>query len=465
MFRFLLARAAPAVLLVLVGALRPAVAEEAPTTPVATLSTGACDVSPCRVQLTPQQLLLSAERLVQADRFVEARALLAALKLAPGFGLQTRFLTGFMAAREGDFAGAAREYKAILADDPGQTRVRLELGKAMLAMGQAQAADRQLRLAQQSRELGPEIARLVRGARDVIRSGRSFRADISLGLAPDTNINNATSARTVDVRLGDLELPLTLNDAARARSGVGQTGTLSLASRLPVGGDTFFVGNADASGSNYDGARFDDYLAQIAAGAETQVSNGASVSLQAIAAQRWFGGTVASRQLGARLGTQFAIGEVRRLGVQLDLRHTDSHFDRAFGGWQGGIYASYETPFSRNLIAAAQVFARRDWLREPAYANVEVGGNATVAGDLPRGISFSLGGTVSRAWFDAPMAIFSAEPRRDWRLTSQVTLGYRKVRVFGFSPQVAWQTTVIGSSLAYFRSERNRFTVSLARYF
>jgi hypothetical protein len=424
-----------------------------------------CAQSPCTIRLTPPQLLASVERLVHANKFEEARALLAALKMAPGFTMQTRFLTGFMAAQEGDFATAAREYKAILADDPGQTRVRLELGRAMLALGQSQAADRQLRLAQQSRELGPDIARLVRGARDVIRSSKSFRADVSLGIAPDSNINNATDARTVNVRLGDLELPLTLNDDARAKSGTGQTGTLSLASRLPVGGDTFFIGNLDGSGTNYAGTRYDDYLAQVAAGADTQVSNAASVSLQAIGAQRWFGGRVASRQVGARLGAQLAVDEVRRVGVQLDVRRTTAAFDPAFTGWQGGLYVSYETSVSRTMLASTQVFARRDWLHATAYSNVELGANATVAGELPHGVSYSFGGTVSHARFDTPLEIFSAAPRRDWRLVSQATLGYRKVRVFGFSPQVSWQATVVGSSLDYFRSRRSRFSFSLARYF
>lgn len=426
---------------------------------------GGCAGSPCVVTLTPQQMLGAIERLVVEKRFSDARALIAALQQAPGFTLQTRFLTGYMAAQEGDFAGAARAYKAILADDPSQTRVRLELSRAMMALGQGAAADRQLRLAQQSRELDPDLARLVRGAREIIRSRRAFRADLSLGLAPDTNINNATDARTVTVRLGEFELPLSLNDDARARSGLGVTANGSATTRLPVGNDLFFLGNLDASGTNYPGARFDDYLVQAAAGGETQVSDTVSASLQAIGAQRWFGGTVASRQVGARAGVQLGLGDVRRLGIQLDLRRTTSNFDSGFGGWQGGLYGSYETPFGRTAIAVAQAFVRRDWLRSEALSNVEVGVGANVAGELPWGINYSFGGTVSRARFDAPFTIFSAEPRRDWRLISNAAIGYRKIRVFGFSPQVSWQASNVDSSLGFFRSTRNRFTATLARYF
>lgn len=445
-------------------ALLPAVATADPADGGAEAG-AACAATPCTVRLTPQQMLGAIERLVQARRYAEARGLIAALKLAPGFTLQTRFLTGFMAAQEGDFAGAARAYKAILADDPRQTRVRLELSRAMMALGQSAAADRQLRLAQQSRELDPDLARLVRGAREVIRSRRAFRADVSLGLAPDSNINNATEARTVNVRLGELELPLTLRDDARARSGTGVTGTASLGTRLPVGGDAFFLGNLDASGTNYPGARFDDYLGQVAAGAEVQLSDSVSASLQGVAAQRWFGGTVASRQIGARGGVQLALGDVRRLGVQLDVRRTTSDFDRAFGGWQSSLFASYETALGRTAIAAAQAFVRRDALNADALSMVEVGGGATVAGEWRFGINYAFGGTVSRALFDAAQPIFSAEPRRDWRLVSHASLGYRKIRVLGFSPQVTWQASRVDSSIGFYASRRNRFTFTLARFF
>jgi hypothetical protein len=420
---------------------------------------------PCQVRLTAPQLLASAERLVHAGKYPEARALIAALRLAPGFTMQTRFLTGYMAAQEGDLATAAREYKAILADDPNQTRVRLELGRTMIALGQSAAADRQLRLAQQSRELDPDLARLVRGARDVIRSARAFRADVSLALAPDTNINNATDARTVDVHLGDYSLPLELDAGARRRSGTGQNATASAAARLPVGGDLFFLGNLDLSGLNYSGTRFDDYLVQAAAGGEAQLSNSASVSAQAIGAQRWYGGRVASRQIGVRGGGQLSLDATRRLGLQVDVRRTDTEFDRAFDGWQGGVYLSYETSFRRTFVAAAQAFLRRDWLNAKAYSNTEVGVGANVAGELPRGFNVGFGGSVSRARFDAAIPIFSLQPRRDWRVTSQVTLGNRKLRVLGFSPQVSWAATGILSSLDLYRTRRSRFSIGLARYF
>ncbi|WP_375271734.1 surface lipoprotein assembly modifier [Sphingomonas sp.] len=461
----LLASPAPALAAAPDAAEPSAAVAPAPPASAPASAAGQCGANACEVRLTAPQLLASIERLVQAGKYPEARTLLTALRLAPDFTLQTRFLTGYIAAQEGDLAAAARAYKDILADDPNQTRVRLELGRTMIAMGQSAAADRQLRLAQQSRELDPDLARLVRGARDVIRSARAFRADVTLGIAPDTNINNATDARVVNVNLGDYSLPLELDAGARRRSGTGQTAVASAAARLPIGGDLFFLGNLDGSGLNYSGSRFDDYLVQAAAGAEAQVSNESSLSLQAIGAQRWYGGRVASRQIGLRGGAQRTLDAGRRLGVQLDIRRTDTEFDRAFDGWQGGVYVSYETSFRRTFVAAAQAFVRRDWLNAGAYSNTEVGVGANVAGELPRGFNIGFGGSVSRAYFDDAIPIFSVTPRRDWRVASQVSLGNRKLRVLDFSPQVSWAATGILSSLDLYRTRRSRFSFQLARYF
>ena len=144
-----------------------------------------CAAESCELRLTPAQLLASAERLVALRRFDEARPLIEALKLAPGYKLQTRFLTGLIASETGDFHAAADQYKAILAEDPDQTRVRLELGKAMMAMGKPQSADKQFRLAGQDRELPPELAKAIRGVRAVIRQQRAWRLDVDFGIAPE----------------------------------------------------------------------------------------------------------------------------------------------------------------------------------------------------------------------------------------------------------------------------------------
>lgn len=424
-----------------------------------------CASGVCEVRVTPDQLLARAETLVRERRYDEADRLIAALALAPEMRLQSRFLSGFSASERGQYAQAAATFKAILADDPGQTRVRLELARAMLGLGQMQSADRQFRIAEQSGELPPDIAAVIRGARQVIRSRRAWRFDVDLGIAPDSNINNATAADRVDVYLGDVTLPIQLDGNARAKSGTGQTGTINAGVRLPVSGGTSVLLGVDANGTNYSGEAFDDYLVQGAGGVERQLSDTASLSVEGLGAYRWYGGRLASRQVGVRTGAQLGLGSTARLGLQLDTRRTTALFDPNYSGWQAGLYATAEKPVARTLVASLGGFARRDWLTAAAYSNTELGVTTGLGGELPLGITFGVSGNVSRALFDAPTPIFSPDPRRDWRYGGRVTLGNRALSMFGFSPQVTLSYNRTSSSIAFWSNDRLRLRFSAARYF
>ena len=313
-----------------------------------------------------------------------------------------------------------------------------------MAMGKPQSADKQFRLAGQDSELPPELAKAIRGVRAVIRQQRAWRLDVDFGIAPDSNINNATAVDQVTVNLGGYQLPLESNEAAKARSGTGQTATISAGLRLPIGTNLSMLVDLDGNGSNYAGSDYDDYLVQFAAGPELRLSQVTSVSAEAVGAQRWYGGRLITRQAGIKAGAQTILGARDRVGVQLDVRHTDALFDLGYSGWQTGLYGTFEHALSRSLIGSVGIFGRRDWLNEAAWSNKEVGGSLAVGGELPHGINFSLSGTASRAIYDAPTQFFSAEPRRDWRWSARATLGSRGIRVFGFSPEL---------SLAYARTD------------
>lgn len=449
-----------ATILLCLAAAAPAAAPAA-----AQQAASSCSFGICQVRMTPEQLLAQAEALVRARRFADAEPLIAALAQAPAMKLQSRFLAGYAASEQGDYAHAASTFKAILADDPGQTRVRLELARAMLGMGQMASADRQFRIAQQSGDLPPDVAAAIRGARQVIRSKRAWRFDVDFGIAPDSNINNATGADVISVLDNGSPRQFRINDDTRPKSGTGQTASVSAGIRLPVGDRIAVLGGLDTNGTNYAGKTFDDYAAQGTAGAELRLSEQLSLSLEGVAAQRWFGGSVASRQFGVRTGAQIGLGNTARVGLQIDTRRTTALFDANYSGWQAGLYATAEKAVSRTLVASFGGFARRDWLTAGAYSNTELGLTSGLGGELPFGITFGISGSISRATYDDAVPIFSPDPRRDWRYGGRLTLGNRAIRVFGFSPQAMLSYNRNSSSIAYYATDRLRLRFALARYF
>ena len=117
------------------------------------------------------------------------------------------------------------------------------------------------------------------------------------------------------------------------------------------------------------------------------------------------------------------------------------------------------------MIASASLFARRDALNSGANAGHEIGFNLGVGGELPLGITAGVSGGLSRASYDAPMMIFSADPRKDWRMNARINVGLRSIRVFGFSPSITYTYAENASSLAFYDSNRHRVRFALARYF
>jgi hypothetical protein len=339
------------------------------------------------------------------------------------------------------------------------------LAGVLLREGKEAAADHHYRLAEEDSEVPPEIEQTIRQVRGYIRSHRNWTFNVDFGLAPDSNINNATSLDTIRINLGDTSIPLTLDDRARAKSGLGQTAQVSARLRLPAARRLSILADLDGNGTNYAGTDFDDYVVQLAAGAEYALTQKTHVSLEALGAQRWYGGNTVSRQVGTRAGFQTTLDASHRVGFQVDIRRTTALFDDRYSGWQGGLYATYEQALTPTLILSAGPFVRRDWLDDAAFSNTEIGGNVGFGGALPLGINFGVSASVSRAVYDAPIAFFDAEPRHDWRFMARATLGNRKINLLGLSPQIGISWTRIDSTIGFYDTNRRRFEFTLARYF
>jgi outer membrane protein len=425
----------------------------------------ACTETACQAKLTSDQMLSYVSLLLRSRRFDDAKPLIEALAEAPGRQMEAHFLAGYAAIETGNVDVAIDQFRASLAIDPKQTRVRLELARALMMKGQDGSASYHYRLAAQDEALSPEIRATIQAQRGILRDRKPWHVSTDFGFAPDSNINNGSSAETVDFVIGNQSIPLTLDESARARTGVGQTGSLSAGYRFKIGDRGAFLVDGDAQGVNYKGTANDDYTVQLAAGPEFRPSEDTSISLQGLGLQRWYGGERAVTQLGTRLAVQHTIGENQRVGLTFDARHSASGFQEAYSGWNFALYATYERVIARSMIASASLFARTDRLNEEAYSSKELGLSLGIGGELPHGINAGITGTASRAIYGAPLLALSNDPRADWRLSGRIYAGIRSLRVMGFSPSISYTYTLNASSLSLYESKRSRFAFNLARYF
>jgi|GEM_PF-520182 len=424
-----------------------------------------CADGKCKFRLSPPQLLVLAENLVRDKKYDEARPLVAALGSAPGMSLPFNFLDGLLAMEDGDAKTAAARFRKILEDHPGQTRVRLELARALMMQGKFRGADYHLRLAQNDETLPEDIARMIGNARSIIRSNRRFRFGFDFGFAPDSNINSATAAETVDVNFGPLRVPISLDEESRARSGLGVTASIYAGVRVPTADNLSIVADLDADTVNYEDGDFDDYSIQIAAGPELKLSSDTNVRLQAVGLYRWYGGEVAARQFGSKLTVQHDFAPTKRLALQVDGRRTESQLNPGYTGWQLGANTTYEQVLGKSAVVSASLLARRDFMEQDAYSSKTLGLTAGIGAELPLGINAGLSGGLTHSTYDAPQLVFSQENRKDWRLQARAYTGLRQVRLAGFSPSVEYQFLKVDSNYALYQTERHRFHIKLARYF
>jgi hypothetical protein len=424
-----------------------------------------CVSGVCKYTLTADQLLAKASELVVARHFDEARPMVAALRNVSALNMETHFLTGYIAVETGDTEAAVKEFRAALIGNPGQTRIRLELARALMMQGKRDAADYNFRLAEQDAKLPPEIQATIRASRGLLRDGRDKHLSFDFGIAPDTNITNGTNAQTVDLIYGNQTVPLTLEGNARSRSGIGQTASISAGIRHHIGENIALLADIDAQGVNYKGKSADDFTGQFSTGPEFKLSERTTIAVVGVASQRYYGGVRAATQFGGRATLERTLNAGQRIGLTLDSRHTASGFSPIYNGWTTGAYATYERVVMRSMVASANVFYRREDLKSKAYSDNEIGLSIGIGGELKHGINAGISGGFSHASYGAPLAALSPNPRADWRYNARIYVGMRSVRVLGFSPSVTYTYSNIDSSMTLYQSKRSRLAFNLARYF
>ena len=275
----------------------------------------------------------------------------------------------------------------------------------------------------------------------------------------------STSAETVNINFGPLQLPLTLNPNARQQSGIGETGSISAGLRLHASDKVAILVDADSRGVNYKGTFADDFQVQVAAGPEIRLGKTASVSIQALSEQRWYGGKVANRDYGLQVGFQKVFDAGQRIGLAFDARHSDSQFSSSYSGEMFGGNITYERVIGRAFIASASVFGRVDDLNSKALSDKSFGASLGIGGELPKGLNAGINVSVSRALYDEPQYLYSNDKRQDWRYFSRAYLGLRSFKIYGFSPSIEYIFSKVDSNYTLYGSDRHRFNFKFARYF
>lgn len=424
------------------------------------------DATEAVVVLSPLKAL---RQLIDRGQTTEAKLVLEALDLAikgefqpttisSRDWIELEFLRGRLAVLDGQAASAVAIFENILSRYPDIVRVRLELGLALFQMKQDQRANYHLDLALQ--QAVPEVtAKRVQGLKQIMRQRRRWQVSVKVAAVPDSNINAATDAPTVDL----FGLPFVLDEDARRRTGLGALASINILNSIPMSRGVVLASELGLRHVEYKGGQFDDTLASFYAGPEISSAT-KRIGLRLGGFRRWFG------QNGFNWGTG-------------GLLNATLLFTRAWSGglnfgahWIGYDQLAARTGFSlqvepfvqRAIGASGQVrssFAyRKDFAREKSQANTTIQYGMSFKRELRNNVRLGLKGLVGLRSFRAAQVPFDARREdRFFSLGAQITIA--GIRFLGSALEASYDFQQSNSNVALFDYARHRFEIGFTKEF
>ena len=391
-----------------------------------------------------------ARRLVDAGRFAKALVILGPLVRGGEVGADVLFLFGLAAAgasqhpdldeedREALLDGAIAAFRAMLIDEPGLVRVRLELARAFFFKGENDLSRRHFEHVLAGNPPAPVLANVRRFLAE-IRARRRWTLHAGFALAPDTNIGGTSEERIIHIDIGGQRLPFRLDAENLTTSGIGVSVWTGGEYQYPLGDGVRLRAGANLSRRDYAGRQFDQTFVSGHAGPRWLLGRNTEASVLASVQRRWSAGTPDYDALGARVeaGHRFT----RRVTANAQVSWHDRRYrtrtlldgpvmDLSLGGtWVVAptVRVGAGLGWGRERPEAERWRHERRWLRA----------GVTVA--LPRG--FTVGGSGELRWTDYAGNWFphttGGESREDRTYSARFSLHNRALSWRGFSPQVS----------------------------
>jgi hypothetical protein len=412
-----------------------------------------------QARLDASTLLQIAQRAEQVgDVAFAERALRALLSdRRTGFRNEARFRLARIHASRGEWTAGAVLLRHILDDEPASPRVRLELAGLLTRIGDEPGARRELRAAQAARPPA-RLARLIDQYAATLRDRRPFGAAVKVAVAPDSNISGSTGKDRLETVIGDF----IVDNAARARSGVGFALEGSAFGRIPLSEHFSLVAQGGARSLHYKEARFKRQ--QIAFRGGGQVVLGRDRLSLSIAHQRHrVGSTSTLTASGLELDLLHQSGSRTQGRLSAGLTRLNNHLNDLEDGRFLQLGGEVEHALSPRTSLGMSLSGGRRWARDPAYSSLSAELGLSASREIGR---LTVGGSATAGWLraDERLALFP-ERRRDrgWSLGLGVTS--RHISWRGLSPSFRFTLERSRSNIAIYDTRRRAVEVGLTSSF
>ncbi len=373
------------------------------------------------------------------------------------------FLRGTIAVAKKDYDAAIAHFKALLNRDPSLNRVRLDLARALFLKGDDEAAEHHFRAAA-AQGVPPAVQDSIDVFLDEIRRRKRWGVTVGVAIAPDSNINAATTAQSVNV----FGLPFELSDAARQTSGVGVALNLNGSYQWDLTDDTKFKSGVTYNATEYTRHEFTDRQVGIYAGPKFLRGRGTEISVLGTASRRWFGGIPLNYGVGGRIEARTTLSP--RLLLDGSIAGQHFHYNAAhYSSYTGPVVAAntaltYAVDFHSFLRGNVGI-TREQTAVEPFRNTQYTVGGGYYRENLP--FRFAIYGGVQATFirYDAALPAFGGSARQDTAIDYRIGVSNLHIDILGFTPVVSYIHTDRYSNIKIYAYHRDRVEIGVTRNF
>ncbi len=400
------------------------------------------------------QALLAAEAALAAGDWQSALVTLAAEATDPRaaarlFDLGLALLTAAedprvpADVRETLLDGSIAAFRVLLVVNPEATRVRLELARAFFVRGQDGLARRQFRRVLAG-DIPEPVAANVQRFLTAIEARRRWSAYGGFALAPDTNIGQASSQRTIALDVFGTGRPLNFTrDNPPPTSGVGLRLFGGGEYHHPINDRTRLRLGAGIAHTDYKTRAWDSTTLRFHLGPEMALTPRTRASLLLTTARRWDAGETSYDDPGLRLEMQHRLTPRTRLTLDLarrERRHVPRG-SRALNGPRTDLTLGVSHQATPTLAVTGSLSTGREKPDRMSARTRTRGLRLGLTRDLARGWTVGVSGTLSRTRWDSRRTTADRSRRQDTTTDVTVSILKRDLTVAGFSPRLSVGTT------------------------
>lgn len=287
------------------------------------------ETRPAEVVASGQVFVDALTTALKSGNFAAALALLEdypdIAATAEGVRLRAELL-----ARSGRSSEAIALLEGHLAQDGTDALARYQVGEIHFNARRDASAILAYRLALAG-HLDPERRRLVVDRLAALEARRDVRFSLSFGVAPDSNLNSATSASTIDI----FGLPFTLSDEARRRSGVAASISSAVERRGRISDGFSMLVGGSLTLLDAPGRAFDQRQVGVFAGPEIMLAPYTRASMAVTYRNIALGGEGLETWAGVRVDGE---GYANPQTLWSASAHLDQISNQRAGEWDGWTY-------------------------------------------------------------------------------------------------------------------------------